>query len=154
LTGEQDCLDIDQVYDLEGQLEEISQIILNEENVQSYQTGRKLRIKKKIEQIIHQFENNYKLKLKTEFKWKMHTLAIQKFWTKMLIKQNDWDQNNNPLTILRRNKSQYMDVIVERLKYGFNYDSDGLIAGNCYQTKKLLNLKIDKESITSWLLIG
>jgi hypothetical protein len=41
----------------------------------------------------------------------------------MWFKQTEWDEQNNPLTILRKNKSQYMDIIIERLEYGFNYDN-------------------------------
>jgi hypothetical protein len=89
------------------------------------------KLKKKVEKIIVDFEKINKLKLKTEFKWKLHAFANQKFRINMLTKQNEWDEKNNPLTILHKNKSQYMDVIFERLKYGFNYDSDGMIAGNC-----------------------
>jgi hypothetical protein len=131
ITRESDVLEMTQVYELEGQLAEISEIILNEENSQNFQTGMVAKVKRKVEQIIQLFEDINKLKLKSEFKWKLHAFANQKFRIKMKIKQNEWDQKHNPLFILRKNKSQYMDVIFERLKYGFNYDSDGMIAGNC-----------------------
>jgi hypothetical protein len=131
LSGESGFLETNQVYELEGQLGEISQIILNEDNAQNYQTGMVARLKRKVEKIIVDFEKINKLKVKTEFKWKLHAFATQKFLMKMWSKQTEWDEQNNPLTILRKNKSQYMDVIIERLKYGFNYDSDGMIAGNC-----------------------
>ncbi len=63
------------------------------------------------------------MRLKTEFKWKLHAFATHKFSIKMWFKQTEWDEQNNPLTILRKNKSQYMDIIIERLEYGFNYDN-------------------------------
>jgi GTPase Era involved in 16S rRNA processing len=130
-TREPGFLEKNQAYELEEQLEEISQIILNENNAQNYQTGMIAQLKNKVEQIIIDFEKVNKLKLKTEFKWKLHTFATQKFRIKMCSKQIEWNEQNNPLIVLQKNKSQYMDVIIERLKYGFNYDSDGMIAGNC-----------------------
>jgi hypothetical protein len=81
---------MNQVYELEGELGKISQIILNEDNAQNYQTGMVAKIKKKVEQIIVEFEKINKLKLKTEFKWKSHLFANRKFRVKMLTKQNEW----------------------------------------------------------------
>jgi GTPase Era involved in 16S rRNA processing len=130
ILRESDTLDPCKANELEKKLGEIPDILLNEENVQNYQTGMVAELKKKVNIIISEFEKNNP-KLKTEFKWKLHAFASQKLRIKMLIKQNDWDQKNNPLIVLQKNKSQYLEVIFERLKYGFDYNSDGMIAGNC-----------------------
>jgi hypothetical protein len=47
-TGESDFLETNQVYELEGELGEISQIILNKENAESHQTGMVAKLKKKV----------------------------------------------------------------------------------------------------------
>jgi GTPase Era involved in 16S rRNA processing len=158
-SKENEMLESQQIYELEGKISEISEIILNEENAQNFQTGMISKVINNVEQIISDFESHNGMKLKTEFKLKLHLLANQIFGETMNIKQLEWDKKYNPLTILQENKSQYYDVIIERLKHGFNFDSDGMIAGNCLlkaikqkTEKELKTQKIDYILDTDWLI--
>jgi hypothetical protein len=126
-----DTLNHNVCYDLEEEFESLGHKILKEENAQVLHTGMVAKLKKKVDEIIKSFEKTCYVKLKVEFKWILHTFANQKFCTLMKLFQEKWDEENNPLTILRRSKSQYLYVINERLKKGFNFDSDGIIAASC-----------------------
>ncbi len=129
--GEEIALSNSICYELEEEIESFGQKILKEENAHVYHNGMVAKLKVKLLDLIDRFEKKNSLKLTVGFKWEIHLFGNQKFCFLMEKLQKKWDELHNPLTILRRNKSQYISVINERLKKGFNIDSDGIIAGKC-----------------------
>ncbi len=126
-----DCLPNDVCDRMEKRLESLSHQIIREENAEVFQTGMVGKLKKKVDEVIADFEKSCYLKLRIEFKWILHLFANQKFCASMEKYQKKWDEEHNPLTILTRNKAQYLYVIHERLEKGVNFGSDGIIAGSC-----------------------
>jgi hypothetical protein len=151
-------LETNQVYDLEGKIDEMINDLLNEYNSEIYQRGMVARMKKHIDSILNDFERVNDLKFKIEFKWAVYLYSNQRFKLKMNNLQKKWDDQNNPFELIHKNKKMYVSVIYERLKYGFSYQSDGSIAGNCLLNAigQKAQTKIDKQLTenvlqTNWL---
>jgi hypothetical protein len=122
-------------YDeMEKDMKNLGYKIMEEENAQGFQTGMVAKLRKKVYEIILLNENHLKFKFTAELKYRIYLFANQKFRDLMEIYQKKWDEENNPLTILRSNKSQYLYMINERLEKGFTLDSDAEIAANCLIT--------------------
>ncbi len=126
-----EMLDDNQVYSLEGQLTGISNTMLTEGNAETYQTGMVAKLRRKIKTVVSNFTETHKIKFLSEFEWTVQHFTILKFRIKMIKAQKEWDEEHNPLCILLKNEEQYINVIRKRLEYGFNCDSDGILAGNC-----------------------
>jgi GTPase Era involved in 16S rRNA processing len=131
LQRDSDRLTYIESNDMEKYIEIVSKKIIDEEKAFHYINGMIAKLKYKVDEMIEHLERTCFLKFRRDFKMMIHLFANQKFCKLVETYQIKWDEYNNPLTILRRNKSQYMSIILERLERGFNIESDGNIIANC-----------------------
>jgi len=78
--GWKDCnLDNTQVSTLTAKIDGLSDKILRVNEVDHYHTGMVLQLKHEIEQVIQEFQIEFKKKLIDSFKWDIHVYALQRF---------------------------------------------------------------------------
>jgi hypothetical protein len=131
IFGNTDTLNVNLAYDLEEKLKGICSELFEELKIDVFQPGLVGLMKKKVDTIISEYKLIHKIKFKTSFIWKIHQFAVQKFNHEILNAQKKWEEINDPLVILRKDKTSYMNIINIRLKNGFTYASDGSIAADC-----------------------
>jgi len=157
LNMKTDELSNNQIGKLETNVAKLSETLLSEKNAKKYMSGMIKRLKELVESMLINFESN-EGELTERFKLKFHSFAIYKFENDMEKKQSEYDKLNNPYTIFCEMESNYKNVIRQRLRLGFNFAGNGIIAGdslvNAIKNKSLRETnkhKISKVKSISWL---
>jgi hypothetical protein len=87
-------------------------------------------LKDRIEFTLKLFESINECKLSDNLRLHLLSFFYHTFESEMKEKQIEWNKENNPLTIFCDKEEKYRDLIKKRLKLGFDFNNEGIFAGD------------------------
>jgi GTPase Era involved in 16S rRNA processing len=128
--GKKDKLDNDQIEKIKRRFHKIRQTLLSGMNAKKYEDGMIGMLKDKIEFTFNNFESKNECKLSEYIRLNLLSFFYHTFENEMKEKQEEWNKENNPLTIFCDKEEKYKDLIKKRLKLGFDFNNEGTFAGD------------------------